>query len=194
MGRKKKPKLFFKFGVNNYFNILKASFLNPNFYVVEVIKEKKVSSATYFFMLNIFIGFSTNLILRVVLSQDPVIFFFSISENLVFIPFLTAGLLALAGLFFVIAKLLGGKGSFKLSLLGIAYSTPPVIFFWIPLVNFLAGLYFFYLISLIYKRIHQLSGLKSAVLVVIPSLALVLLGVMLGIFQALLSIIVSILP
>ncbi|MFQ5405531.1 MAG: YIP1 family protein [Candidatus Micrarchaeia archaeon] len=91
------------------------------------------------------------------------------------------------GITWIIAKVLGGAGSFSTQYYVAALYTAPVILANIALgiipvigslVGLLVGLYSIYLSVLMVKEVHQMSTLKAAVVVLLPAITLGILVVL----------------
>ena len=74
-----------------------------------------------------------------------------------------------AGILFVIAKVLGGKGSYSsIFYLASLYAVPLAFVSWIPIVSLLASLYSIYLIYLVIKISQDRSSERAIATVLIP--------------------------
>jgi hypothetical protein len=83
------------------------------------------------------------------------------------------GLLITSGIYYALAKLFGGKGSFdkQTFLLG-AVSLPLTIFTIIPIINILAALWSLVVYFFVLKEAHQLSDLKTIVVELLPAVVI----------------------
>jgi hypothetical protein len=87
------------------------------------------------------------------------------------------GLLITSLIYYVIAKLLGGKGSFdKQTFLFGAVSLPASIFAIIPIINILAALWSLVVYFFILKETHKLSDLKTIVVEFLPAIIIAIIG------------------
>jgi len=81
------------------------------------------------------------------------------------------GLLIKSTIYYVTAKLFGGKGSFdKQTFLFGAVSLPFAIFAIIPIINILAGLWLIVVYFFVLKETHKLSDLKTIVVEFLPAI------------------------
>jgi hypothetical protein len=97
--------------------------------------------------------------------------------SLALLVIMPIGLLVGSLIYYVIAKLLGGKGSFdKQTFLFGAVSLPAAIFGIIPVVNLLASLWSLVVYFFVLKEAHRLSDLKTIVVEILPA---VIVGVIL---------------
>tara|TARA_Y100000310_G_scaffold345709_1_gene468634 strand:+ start:38180 stop:38752 length:573 start_codon:yes stop_codon:yes gene_type:complete len=94
--------------------------------------------------------------------------------------FQVIGALIAAALFFIIAKVLGGNGSYtQIFYLASLYAVPVALVSWIPLVGFLVSLYALYLFYLVIKISQGLSTGRAILTILIPFGILVILGIIL---------------
>src|SRR3989344_5889319 len=108
---KKIPKLQFKF--KSYFRILQVSFFYPQPYAISIPQKKKLNFALFFFFINLSLGFILKQVFESILRQNLNLALFAISQFLIFIPLTLIGLILFTFLLFLIAKILGGKGSLQ---------------------------------------------------------------------------------
>jgi hypothetical protein len=75
------------------------------------------------------------------------------------------------GVLYLIAMLLGGKGTFtqQYYLMSIM-AVPMIILGIIPIVNFLAGLYAIYLVTLLLMEVHAFDTMKAVLVWLIPAI------------------------
>ena len=116
-------------------------------------------------------------VMKQVIAQSGSIFTIIINPIVTIVTYVIA-----IGVFFVIAKLLGGKGSFtSLFYLSSLYAVPIALISWIPYLGILAILYWYYLLYLTVKESQELSGGKAAGAILIPLILAALLGLIIGI-------------
>jgi len=90
------------------------------------------------------------------------------------------GVLVGSLIYYVIAKLLGGKGTFERQtfLFGVV-SFPTMIFSWIPIVNLLVPLWSLVVTFFVLKEAHGLSDLKTLLVEFLPAVIAIVLGILL---------------
>lgn len=99
---------------------------------------------------------------------------------LVFLGIAIVGLFAYSGISHLIARGLGGQGSFTDTFNAVAYSSiPAMIFGIIPLVIYISWIYAVILIAFGISEYHKISKGKAAVPAIVPPLALIVLIVVL---------------
>lgn len=182
MPRRKKEEFSLKFTLNftNYLQLVKFSILKPNLYVSLIPQDLSFLNVVVFFLTNIIIGLILQLIKEFFINRNSSLVFFVISQIIFLIPFFIVGYLIFCFLYHLLAKLLGGRGSFKSSLIALSYSSIPIIFFWIPIINLAAISLSIFLAILSFQKFHQLSKLKSAILVLLPIFILLLITLIFG--------------
>ena len=90
------------------------------------------------------------------------------------------------GISFILAKILGGQGSFtSLFYLVSLYAVPIALLSWIPLLGFLVALYAVYLFFLALKESLTLSTGKAIAVIIIP---LVLIGILIAVVVAIVGV------
>jgi hypothetical protein len=96
--------------------------------------------------------------------------------SLALLVIMPIGLLVGSLIYYVIAKLLGGKGTFeKQTFLFGAVSLPATIFGIIPVVNLLASLWSLVVYFFVLKEAHGLSDLKTIVVEFLPAVIAVII-------------------
>lgn len=164
--------------------MIKLSFLHPNVYSSIIPLEGGVKGAIFFFLANFAIGLFLRVILTSIISLNPTIIFLGIT-SIVFlaIPAIIS-LIVISAALHLLAKILGGKGSFQSSLGAVAYSLIFLIFFWIPFADLVAYFFMLYVLTLTFSRAHQYSLVKAGVNVAVPFLITIILSVVLGLVNS----------
>jgi hypothetical protein len=102
--------------------------------------------------------------------------FFAILMTLIITPI--AGIISLfieAAILYVIYKLLGGRGSYEGTVRFISYATAVLLLSWIPVINWIIGIYGIYLYIVGGMYVHNVSMARSAIAVLLPALLVILL-------------------
>lgn len=102
--------------------------------------------------------------------------FFAILMTLIITPI--AGIISLfieAAILYVIYKLLGGRGSYEGTVRFISYATAVLLLSWIPVINWIIGIYGIYLYIVGGMYVHNVSMARSAIAVLLPTLLVILL-------------------
>jgi hypothetical protein len=102
--------------------------------------------------------------------------FFAILMTLIITPI--AGIISLfieAAILYVIYKLLGGRGSYEGTVRFISYATAVLLLSWIPVINWVIGIYGIYLYIVGGMYVHNVSMARSAIAVLLPTLLVILL-------------------
>jgi hypothetical protein len=106
--------------------------------------------------------------------------FFTILMTVIITPI--AGIISLfieAAILYVIYKILGGEGSYEGTLRFIAYATAVLVLSWIPIIGWIVGLYGIYLYIVGGMHVHNVSMVRSAIAVLLPTLLIILLMIIL---------------
>lgn len=181
----KKETISFELNINNFLRLIELALLHPTIYAESIPFKQGLKQAVFFFSSSVMLGFLVSGIIRLFSTQHYSLFFL-LSELIIVIPFLIIDLFILTAVFFAIAKLLGGKGSFEESLAALAYATIPVIFFAIPMIGFFAFLWMIYILTISFTHIHHYSRIKAFFTILSPILVLILIGIVLGIVGSIL--------
>jgi hypothetical protein len=102
--------------------------------------------------------------------------FFAILMTLIITPIV--GIISLfieAAILYVIYKLLGGTGSYEGTVRFISYATAVLLLSWIPVINWVIGIYGIYLYIVGGMYVHNVSMTRSAIAVLLPTLLVILL-------------------
>ena len=183
MGRPKKKLLYPSITLTNYRKLLPYSFFHPFLYARTLSEFSGVTLSLEFFALNIAIGTLLKILLVIVLTQNITAAFLGISSLLFFLPISLGIFLLSTALFYILARLLGGKGSFGKTLFISSYALLPSIFFQIPLVSILAFLYYIFLLTLSFKEVQKYSWTKAVFTIVFPFIVLITLLVSIGVLN-----------
>jgi hypothetical protein len=87
-----------------------------------------------------------------------------------------------AAILFVIYKVLGGSGTYEGTVRFVSYATAIMVVVWIPLIGWIFGLYEIYLYIVGGMVVHEVSMVKSAIAVLLPTVIVILLAVIVAIF------------
>lgn len=189
---KKKPiKIKFSLKLVNYLRLLQLSFFHPQTYALQIPKNPKFIYALGFFILNIVSTFVLKLFFQTIVLHKGSYFFFSISEAVVLIPFLILILFPITLILHLLIKLFGGKGNLGATFSALTFSSGPIIFSWVPLVSVIAFLLSIFLLANSLKSLHQISGLKATLILIIPLFLFSILSLVLGLASFLLLFIIG---
>lgn len=104
-----------------------------------------------------------------------------------------AGVISLfieAIILYIIYRILGGDGSYEGTVRFIAYASAVLLLSWIPLIGWIIGLYGIYLQIVGGMYVHNVSMLKSAIAVLLPTILLfILMIILIGAMVAFLGVI-----
>lgn len=87
-----------------------------------------------------------------------------------------------AAIFYVIYRVLGGSGTYEGTVRFISYATAIMAVSWIPLIGWIFGLYGIYLYIVGGMFVHDVSMVKSAIAVLLPTVVIILLAVIAAMF------------
>ncbi|HEY3363078.1 MAG TPA: YIP1 family protein [Methanosarcina sp.] len=102
--------------------------------------------------------------------------FFAILMTVIITPI--AGIISLfieAAILYVIYKVLGGTGSYEGTVRFISYATGVFVFFWIPIIGWIAKIYGIYLYIVGGMYVHNISMARSAIAILLPTLLVILI-------------------
>ncbi|KKQ65671.1 MAG: hypothetical protein US86_C0009G0039 [Candidatus Daviesbacteria bacterium GW2011_GWA2_38_24] len=160
---------------SSFFSLIRGYFLNPYKYFKQPVSKSSFSSALLFLCLNGVLGMFIVTVKNAYFSQRITTFFLGINQLFFYVPFYLITGLALGLSLFVIAKVIGGKGSFTATLWNLALVSPSLIF---------VGFYKFFVILVLWSSVilirrmyqtHQYSMIKAASNVLFPLLLLLLI-------------------
>ena len=150
-------------------------------------KEKANASLSKGFLYYLIAGLISAVILFLAVSFFPAIYsVYGAQSSSIFTVIMIRTVLIVfniitIGMFFAIAKLLGGKGSFtSLFYLASLYAVPIALISWIPYLVVLAILYAYYLLYLAVKESQELAGGKAVAVTLISIILVILLGFIIG--------------
>ncbi|MDY9925569.1 YIP1 family protein [Methanosarcina sp.] len=80
-----------------------------------------------------------------------------------------------AAILYIIYKVLGGKGSYEGTVRFVSYATAVLLLSWVPFIGWIFGFYGIYLYILGGMIVHDVSMVKSAIAVLLPTFLVILL-------------------
>ncbi|HEX3012649.1 MAG TPA: YIP1 family protein [Methanobacterium sp.] len=102
--------------------------------------------------------------------------FFAILMTVIITPI--AGITSLfieSAILYVIYKVLGGTGSYEGTVRFISYATAVFVLSWIPIIGWIAGIYWIYLYIVGGMYVHNVSMGRSAIAILLPTLFVILI-------------------
>lgn len=184
MARPKKRKIQFNLNLNNYFYLIFLSIRKPKEYLQAMpVKDPDLSKPLVFFIFNLSLGLLAGSIIEIVSNLTVNLIFLSISRIVFSIPFALMGLFFSSLILYLIARTLGGKGSWRESLKALAYSSTPAIFYSLPLVGLLALAWQIYLLVYFFQTVHHYSFVRSFINIIIPVSLLAIFLILLGLIN-----------
>jgi hypothetical protein len=87
-----------------------------------------------------------------------------------------------AAILYIIFKVLGGKGSYEGTVKFISYATAVLLLSWIPFIGWLFGFYGIYLYIVGGMIVHNVSMVKSAIAILLPTFLVILLAMIAAMF------------
>ena len=168
---------------SGYLKFIWMSFRKPFKYVEIISTQRDFKKALFFGLGNICLGLLLEILLKVILTNYWVLFFPFVSE--IFFPvFLLLFFLLLFGVFlYVLAKILKGKGNFKSSMSATFFSTTPLLFGFLPILQIIAILYWIFLLIISFLKIHQYSKTYAVLNIIIPVSVIILILFALGLIN-----------
>lgn len=183
MGRPKKKLLYPTLSFQNYQKLVRFSLTHPFLYIDSLSESPNITLSLKFFIVNIALGTFLKVILVLLLTQNITAVFLGISSLIFFLPISLALFLFSALILFLIAKALGGRGSFGRTLSICSYALIPTILFQLPILSILGLLYSIFLLTLSFKRVQGYSWSRAVFTVVLPFIVLITLLVSIGILN-----------
>lgn len=111
--------------------------------------------------------------------------FFAILMTVIISPI--AGIISIfieSAILYVLYKILGGTGSYEGTVRFVSYATSVLVLSWIPIISWIVGIYGIYLYIVGGMYVHDMSMVKSAIAILLPTLIVILIMaiVMAGLF------------
>ena len=152
--------------MDNYIDTLKKVLTDPEGFYSEMPKEGGYQEPLTFAAINFAIAGLLLGIVAVLLSGIGPSF-------IVIVPiFMVIGgivkLFIIGIILLIFFKILGGSGSYEGTVRILSYSSVVLVFVWIPIIGWIISLYGIWLIIVGGKHVHNLTTLKSAVVVLFP--------------------------
>lgn len=99
------------------------------------------------------------------------------------LPAILALLVLFSFMLYILAVFSGGKGGFTNSLSAVCFSSIPIIFIFIPILNLVAFLYWTCLLVLIFREVHKYKIRSAVINIVFPFLVVFMFMISTGIFN-----------
>jgi hypothetical protein len=165
----------------SYLDLLKLAFSKPNAYAAEIPEGGKYLPPIVFFIVNFCVLSLLPLIIDSIIAKNPSLIFIGITGTVFTLPLGVLALFIFSGIFFIIAKLIGAKGSYKSAFNCLSYAMLPLIFSWIPFIAFIFYALAIYILILAFARLERFSIVKAGVTILAPILIITVLLVATGI-------------
>lgn len=168
---------------SGFIKFIFISFRRPFKYAQVITTEKDLKKALFFALGNICLGLFLEILLKVILTNRWELFFPLVSE--IFFPvLLILFFLVFFGVFLhILAKILKGKGNIKRSLIAILFSTSPLLFGFLPILQIIAFLYWIFLLIISFLKIHQYTKTRAVLNIIIPICGLIIIFFALGLIN-----------
>lgn len=165
----------FHLSFSSFGKLIWSSFLTPFNFPSAVIKESKVWEASFFFLINIFLGLFLSSFKAAIVGKRLEIFFLGFGQNILYLPAFLVFLALFAATLYLIAKIIGGGGNFSSYFKAVAYSSLPIIPFSLPFLSSLGTILCFILLIKNLSYVSRLSVVTTLTALVIPILVVLLL-------------------
>lgn len=176
-------KTIFEFNFYSYFRSLFLAFLYPNKYSKLISGSSNLNTALIFFITNLSLSIILLIAYKYYFLQNVTVFFQTISEMVLVLPFLILLMFILTLILYIGAVFLGGKGGFTDSLKVVSFSSAPVIFLFIPYLNLVGLVFWVYLLTMSFHQIHKYKLQTAVVNIVFPFIVLFILMTVVGLFN-----------
>ncbi len=168
-----------------YLSLLSATAIPSSQFWSKYFSKLKTVSALQFFLMNIAFGQFIGALVEMIQQQRFELLFIRISELLFILPFAMGGLIAVTILLYILAISFGGKGSFLHTMNANALASTPLIALFIPALQPWSVLYYIFALLVAYPIVHRYPIHKAFVTLAIPTLLLVLVSMLVGLFSKL---------
>lgn len=167
----------------NFINFGYFGLRYPLWYSKQIGNFKNFKIAFLYAFSYIGLGLLSLIIYKIVFFYSWQLFFPAVSESLILLLGIMGLLMAYALLMFTLARIFGGKAGVKKYVIAACYSSFPLSFAFLPVIQFAGfGLFIFYLILSI-NFIEVFSKIKTLVIVLIPVLIGILFLFALGLIK-----------
>ena len=185
MARKKKieQELLFNGNPLTYLKLLALSFINPVYFINQTTRKTNLQGAIFYLLITTVLGSLFKYLTEIIVTKNISLAFLGISETLFIVLFAAIITLFFSITLFIFAKILGGKGSFVLSMQAIIYSSSPVILFWIPIIRPIIFIYVLILLILSFRKVHSYSFNQALITIAFPGIAVTMLFFIIGLFD-----------
>ena len=173
MGRPKKDAIRFPLTAAGYRNLVRASILKPLYFGQTVSERRNVREAGLFFLMNVSLGTLLKVALVLALTQNLPAAFIAISSLIYVLPASLAIFVALVFGLFLLAKVMGGKGSFVGTFCASSYCLVFLFLFQLPILSIPALGYSLALLVIGFRSSHN-YGIEKAVLTIMLHFSLFL--------------------
>ncbi len=153
---------------HDYFRIFYFSLIHPKRLSREITKVRGFKKSLFFFVTNTVLAMVLRSFIQVIYFKKSALFSLSLPEILVVVPLSFTLLLISSYFFYILAKIMGGKGKYILNLKAIAYSNGPIVLFFIPNLKPVSFLFMVITMIMNFQRIHKFSLAKSVVAIGLP--------------------------
>lgn len=167
---------------SNYFNLIKTIAFSPKTFFATLPEIEGYGKPTLFAAFNAALTMLVVVLFSLIFSLKPQQLFPALSGIVIVVPLMIIFLFIGAAVLHLIARILGGKGSFLKSYQVVAFTTAVSPATAIPFLGFLVSVYQIYITIVGFKIVHQYSGVKATVTVVLP---IVVVGLVIGFLAAL---------
>lgn len=165
----------FHLSFNSFGKLIWSSFITPFTFPSYIIKDSPVLEASFFFLINLFLGLFLGSIKAALVGRRLEIFFLGFGQNLLYLPVFLVFLAFFAGVLYLVAKIIGGDGSFSQTFKALSYSSLPIILFWLPPISFFGSLLCLILLIKNISYAQRLPLVTTLSAMIIPILIVLLL-------------------
>lgn len=156
--------------IQSHFMTMKKVIMSPKMFFDGLSATEGYKKVIVFSVINMILAFIVTIVFSVFLGgKNQTDGIGALLMGMVFfVPMVLVMLFIVAGILHVVAKILGGKGTYNGSFLVVGYSTALMPFSALPVIGMIVGLYQIYIEVIGFRKIHQYSTGRAVVTILLP--------------------------
>ncbi len=161
--------------IQSHFMMMKSIIMSPKTFFEGVLETEGYKKVIIFAIINMILAFIVSIIFSTLLGGNDQVQGIGILliGSLFLTPFALVMLFIWTGILHVIAKILGGKGTYNGSFLVVGYSTALMPFSALPIIGMIIALYNFYIEIVGFRKMHQYSTGRAVATILLPVVLLI---------------------
>lgn len=157
--------------IQSHFMMMKKVIMSPKSFFDGLNTNEGYKKVLVFTIINMILAFIVSLIFSALFAGNKTTggLGMVIVGSIIMIPFVLVAIFIWTAVVHVVAKILGGKGTYNGSFLAVGYSTALMPFTVIPFIGMVIVLYHLYIEIVGFRKIHQYSTARAAITVILPA-------------------------